>query len=52
VFVPNTTAGVAIALGSVAIAAGDELLTTDHAIARAATSSSGSPPRAAPPSPP
>jgi len=31
VFVPNTTAGVAIALGSVAIAAGDELLTTDHA---------------------
>lgn len=30
VFVPNTTTGVAIALASTPIAAGDELLTTDH----------------------
>jgi isopenicillin-N epimerase len=31
VFVPNTTVGVAIALNSVELAAGDEIVTTDHA---------------------
>ena len=31
VFVPSSTTGVAIALGSVELAAGDEIITTDHA---------------------
>jgi isopenicillin-N epimerase len=31
VFVPNSTTGVEIALGSVELAAGDDILTTDHA---------------------
>ena len=48
VFLPNATYGVATALSSARVEAGDELLTTDHAYRACKNQLSGSPRRAAP----